>query len=110
MSKEITITAARLIRDVPAAELRVDDALIAVSTLMTSVVTARRDTDRVPATRSQATIRRLMKAQMALVDVSGDILRVHGELADIGRETAGYDLHECPSVAAAGGRAQSAAA
>lgn len=110
MSKEITIAAARLIRDVPAAEVRIDDALIAVSALMTSVVTARRDTDGVPATKSQATIRRLMKAQMALVDVSGDILRVHGDLADIGRETAGYDLHECPSIAEAGLGGRSVAA
>lgn len=110
MSKEITLVAARLIRDVPAAEFRIDDALIAVSSLMTSVVTARRDTDGVPATRGQATIRRLVKAQMALVDVSGDILRVHGELADIGRETAGYDLHECPSIAGAGIGARAAAA
>ena len=43
-----------------------------------------------------------MNAQVALVGVSGEILRVHGELADIGRETAGYDLHECPSIAAMG--------
>lgn len=110
MSQAITITAARLIRDVPAAEIRIDDALIAVSSLMTSVVTARRDTAGVPATRGQATIRRLMKAQMALVDVSGDILRVHGELADIGRETAGYDLHECPALGEAGTGARVAAA
>ena len=110
MSQEITITAARLIRDVPAAEVRIDDALIAVSSLMTSVVTARRDPNGVPATRGHATIRRLMKAQMALVDVSGDILRVHGELADIGRETAGYDLHECPSLGEAGTGARVAAA
>ena len=110
MSQALTITAARLIRDVPAAEVRIDDALIAVSSLMTSVVTARRDTNGVPATRGQATIRRLMKAQMALVDVSGDILRVHGELADIGRETAGYDLHECPSLGEAGTGARVAAA
>ncbi len=110
MSQAITITAARLIREVPAAEVRIDDALIAVSSLMTSVVTARRDTNGVPATRGHATIRRLMKAQMALVDVSGDILRVHGELADIGRETAGYDLHECPSLGEAGTGARVAAA
>jgi hypothetical protein len=43
-----------------------------------------------------------MKAQMALVDASGDILRVHGDLVEIGRETAGYDLHECPALAGAG--------
>ncbi len=110
MSKEMSIAAARLVRDVPTAEGRIDDALIAVSSLMTSVVTARRDTAGVPATRGLAAIRRLMKAQMALVDVSGDILRVHGELANIGRETAGYDLHECPTVAATADGARSAAA
>lgn len=110
MSNEITITAARLIRDVPAAEVRVDDALIAVSSLMASVVTARRNTAGVPAVKGQAAIRRLMKMQMALVDVSGDILRVHGELAEIGRETAGYDLHECPSIAEVGKGARAAAA
>ena len=98
MSQEITITEARLVRDVPAAEIRIDDALIAVSSLMASVVTARRDTASVPAMKGQTTIRRLLKAQSALVDVSGDILRVHGELADIGRETGGYDLHECPAL------------
>ena len=99
MSKEIPFTAARLARDVPAAEIRVDDALIAVSSLMTSVVIARRDTLGVPAAKGHATIRRLMKAQIALVGASGDILRVHGDLVDIGRATAGYDLHECPKTA-----------
>ncbi|KGB55993.1 hypothetical protein FG91_00877 [Sphingopyxis sp. LC81] len=110
MSNEITIAAARLARDVPAAEVRVDDALIAVSSLMTSVVTARRDIKGVPATKGHATLRLLLKAQSALVGVSGDILRVHGELADLGRETAGYDLHECPSIAEAGAGARASAA
>src|SRR3546814_18397625 len=72
-----------------------------MTSLMTSVVTERRDTIGVPATSGHATIRRLAKAQMALVDVSGDILRVHGDLVQIGRETAGYDLHECPAIAGA---------
>ena len=110
MPKEITFTAARLVRDVPAAEIRIDDALIAVSSLMASVVTARRDTIGLPATRGHATIQRLMKAQMALVDVSGDILRVHGDLVQIGRETAGYDLHECPAIAGAVSEPRPAAA
>jgi hypothetical protein len=99
MPKEIALTTARLARDVPAAEIRIDDALIAMSSLMTSVVTARRDTAGVPAIKGHAAIRRLMRAQMALVDVSGAMLRVHGDLAEIGRETAGYDLHECPKIA-----------
>ena len=101
MSKEIMATAARLQVDVPAAEARVDAALIALSNLMTSVVTARRDTAGLPPAKGHATIHRLAKAQLSLVDVSGDVLRVHGELVGIGRETAGYDLHqECPQQSA----------
>jgi len=92
---------ARLQNDVPAAERTIDDALIAVSSLMTSAVAARRDIGGVAPARSHATIRRIAKVQNALIDASGDVMRVHGELVDIGRETAGYDLHECPNVAGA---------
>ena len=99
MSSPITNTAARLQRDVPATEFRIDDALVAVSSLMTTIVIARRDIDSISAVAGQATIQRLAKAQLALVGVSGEVLRVHGELARIGTETAGYDLHECPEVA-----------
>ena len=101
MSELIPAITARLEREVPAAEHRIDDALVAVSSLLTSVVTARRDIKGVQPVKGQAAIHRLAKAQLALVDVSGDILRVHGELAEIGRETAGYDLHECPASASA---------
>lgn len=101
MSTSITTTAARLQRDVPATEFRIDDALVAVSSLMTTIVTARRDLESIPAVAGQATIQRLAKAQLALVGVSGEVLRVHGELARIGTETAGYDLHECPETPSA---------
>lgn len=45
---------------------------------------------------------RLAKAQLSLVGVANDMLRVHGELADIGREMGSYDLRECPSFTTAG--------
>lgn len=99
MSEHINLAAARLQHQVPATEARIDDAIIAASSLLASVVTARRDTAGVPAVKGQATIQRLAKVQMALVGASGEVLRVHGELADIARETSGLDLHECPSVA-----------
>ncbi len=102
MSENISFTAARLQRQVPAAETRIDDAMIAVSNLITSVVTARRDTPGVPLVKGQATITRLVRVQSALAGASGDVLRVHGELVDIARETGGLDLHECPSVARIG--------
>lgn len=108
MSDTINFTAARIYQQVPAAEARIDDAIIAASSLMTSVVTARRDTRGVPAIKAQSTIHRLAKLQTVLVGASGDVLRIHGELADIARETAGLDLHECPAIAGAGGGAMTA--
>ncbi len=97
MPTEVELIAARLQHDVPVAEARIDDALIALFSLATSVVTARRDTPGVPAAKGHAMIKRLAHAQMSLVEVSGEVLRVHGELVTLGRETAGYDLHqECP--------------
>lgn len=99
MSESINLTAARLQHQVPTAETRIDDAMIAVASLMASVVSARRDTAGVPPVKGQATIHRLAKVQLALVDASGDVLRVHGDLAEIAREAAGLDMHECPSVA-----------
>lgn len=98
MPDQYTTTTERLQHAVPAAEAQIDGALIAVSSLMTEVVTARRDIVGVPATMGHATIHRIARAQLALVGVSGDILRVHGELAEIGRERAGLDLHECPAA------------
>lgn len=98
MSQNIAAMAARLQRDVPHAEGSIDDALIAVTSLTASVVMARRATG-VPASTGQGTILRLVEAQMSLVKVSGNILRAHGELAEIAQETAGYDLRECPTSA-----------
>lgn len=99
MSHSMSLMAAHLQRDVPAAEAKVDDAIIALSSLMTSMVTARRETG-VSAKTGQATIIRLAKAQMSLVGVSNDVLRVHGDLIEIGieigKEMGSYDLRDCP--------------
>lgn len=99
MSSSISAMTARLEREVPDTELRIDDALVAMSSLMTTIVTARRDIPGVPTVEGQATIKLLANAQLALIGVSGDVLRVHGHLRRIGKETAGYDLHECPQFA-----------
>lgn len=99
MPDTILFAARKLQHQVPVAETRIDDALVAVSTLMTTIVAARRDTAPVQPARRQATIRRLARAQMALIDASGGVLRVHGDLAGMARETAGLDLHECPEMA-----------
>ncbi|HWT42156.1 MAG TPA: hypothetical protein VN034_03065 [Sphingopyxis sp.] len=99
MSDTIAFVARKLQQQVPFAETRIDDALIAVSSLMTTVVTARRDMGGAEPAREQGTILRLADAQRALIDASGGMLRVHGELSGIARERSGLDLHECPAVA-----------
>ena len=99
MPQSIPLMAARLQRDVPTAESKVDDAIIALSSLMTSMVTARRESG-APAKTGQAPILRLAKAQMSLVDVSSDVLRIHGDLLEIGKEMGSYDLRDCPSGSA----------
>lgn len=99
MSNSVQTITSRLEREVPEAEYRIDDALVAVSSLMTTLAAARRDIRGVPPARGHTTMKRLATAQLALVGVSGEVLRVHGELAEIGKETAGYDLHECPQFA-----------
>ena len=71
---------------------------------MSNLVTARLDTG-VPAATGQVAVRRLAKAQMALVEASGDVFGVHGELLKIGRECAVLDVHEtCPPAQASAGQ------
>lgn len=100
MSIDIKRATDQLSRDVPITEARIDEALISVSSLMSSLLQARLDTG-VPAVTGQVAIRQLAKAQMSLVDASSDVLRMHGELVKVGREYAGWDTHDnCPPAAA----------
>lgn len=95
MNMKIELAAARLSREVPATEACLDDALIQVSTLIKTVVEARRNTG-VAAATGQSTIARLAKAQMALLTASSDVLRAHKDLANLAEIHAGMDIHECP--------------
>jgi len=98
MSYQIKIASDQIKQDMPHTEVSIDQALISVSNLLATLVQARVDTG-VPAATGQIAVRRLAKAQMALVEASSDVLRVHGELQKVGREFAGMDLHEtCPAV------------
>lgn len=112
MSYQIKIASDQIKRDVPLTEASIDQALISVSNLMSTLVQARLDAG-VPAATGQVAVRRLAKAQMALVEASSDVLRVHGELNKVGQEFAGMDVHEtCPpaQAAAAQGKLHSVAA
>ncbi len=103
MSYQIKIASDQIMQDVPLTEASIDEALISVSNLMSTLIRARLDTG-VPAATGQGAVRRLAKAQMALVEASSDVLRVHGELLKVGREYAGMDVHEnCPPAQATAG-------
>jgi hypothetical protein len=93
MTMNLTVATARLVREVPAAEASLDDAMISVSSLMKSMIQARRDTGVAPST-GQATIARLARAQMSLVTATNDVLRVHNDLAKLAQVHAGLDVHE----------------
>src|SRR3546814_14435148 len=92
MHTEVEPIVTRLQQDVPAAEARIDDAMIALLSLTTSGVAARRDTAGVPAAKGHGMIQRTDKAQKARVDIRGEVFSVQGGLVRIGRETAGHDL------------------
>jgi hypothetical protein len=100
MTSKFELAAARISREVPATEACLDDALISMSSLIKTVVQARKDTG-VAASTGQGTIVRLAKAQMALLTASNDVLRAHKDLANLAQVHAGFDLHECPSATAA---------
>ena len=100
MTNMIDRNAALIAGEIPNTEARIDDALLAVSNLISTLVQARLETG-VPAATGQASLIRLAKAQMSLVSVSSDVLRVHGELLDINKEFGGLDVHECPKTAQA---------
>ena len=93
MTMNINVAVARISREVPMAEACLDDALISVSSLMKSMVQARRETGVAPST-GQTTIARLARAQMSLVTATNDMLRVHSDLAKLAQVHAGMDLHE----------------
>ncbi len=93
MSMNVNVAVARMSREVPNAENSIDEALISVSSLMLTMVQARKETGVPPAT-GQAAIARLAKAQLSLVAVSSDVLRVHGDLLKLAKEHSGMDIHE----------------
>lgn len=97
MSMTLNIAAARMSREVPEAEASLDQAMISISALMTTMLQARIDTG-VPASTGQAAIARLARAQRSLLTASNDMIRVHSDLSKIAQVHAGMDLHECPKA------------
>ncbi|WP_417621944.1 hypothetical protein [Parasphingorhabdus sp.] len=104
MSYQVRIASDQIKKEVPDTEASIDQALVSLSNLMATLVQARMDTG-VPTATGQVAVRRLAKAQMALVEASTDVLRAHGDLKKVGQEFAGMDVHEnCPPAQASVGK------
>ena len=92
MSNQIQNSTDNISNAIPMAETAIDEAMVSVAHLMASLVQARIDNN-VPAATGQASLMRLAKTQMSLIGVSGDVLRVHNEMLDIGKVYSLGDIH-----------------
>lgn len=94
MTMTISAAQARISRELIDAEKALNDALYRQSQLFTSMIAARRDV--IPGQfTGQDVLMRLNKSQQDLLASGGNLARVHGRLADIGREVAGT-ADDCP--------------
>lgn len=99
MTMTKTNAAARLAREVPTAERAIDEALLATNAVLQTMLTARAD-GTVPAHAGQLAMAKLIQSQKALVEASTDFMRVHQELANLGREMMVADYGDCPPPSA----------
>ncbi|MCP5386634.1 MAG: hypothetical protein H6916_07425 [Novosphingobium sp.] len=90
MSLDRTAATARIARQLKDAEQRIDDALLASSELMATLLRARASTSVVPHT-GQAALIRLAEAQRSIINGANDMFRVHDVMASIGREMGVFD-------------------
>ncbi|WP_271078266.1 hypothetical protein [Aurantiacibacter sp. MUD61] len=83
----------RIVRDLRAAEEALDNALLRQSSLLTTMVEARRETGSAPFLGQEALLR-LAKSQETLVSAGNDLARVHGNLLKVQADVVGYE--GCP--------------
>ena len=85
MRLDRNVAAVRIARQLKTAEKQADDALLALSDLMSTLLRARADIHGVPHT-GQAALMRLVQAQQSFISGSNDLFRVHDVMSSIGRE------------------------
>jgi hypothetical protein len=93
MHMTVPVARMRIARDITEAEKALDEALIRQSSLFTTMVSARRQTESDPFVGHEALLR-LAKSQQALLEAGGNLARVHGSLLDVQKEMGVGD--ECP--------------
>jgi hypothetical protein len=100
MSMTISSATARIGRQLPEAEVSLDNALLASTRLMETMLLAR-GAQGVASFTGQTALMRLAKSQRSLIESQNDMMRVHGELLGIGRELKAIsdDAGSCPKHA-----------
>lgn len=104
-SNAVTVHGLRITRDLHEAEAALDEALIRQANLLATMVRARREASVGPFTGQEALLR-LAASQKAMLDASGELARVHGKLADVGRELGSGYADDCPPAGSAGDAGQ----
>ncbi|WP_206240895.1 hypothetical protein [Novosphingobium terrae] len=99
MTMTISAATARLARQLPQAEQDIDQALMALTTLLNSMVAARSAEGVAPGTGEMA-IQHVGKAIEGLISASGEVAKAHGRLRKIHQETGLADIGDCPSGSA----------
>ena len=97
MSMTTDVAQLRITRDLHDAEAALDEALIRQAQLLTTLVSARRETGVAPFVGQEA-LMRLVKSQQSMLDAGGELARVHGRLNQIAVEHNGGN-DACPSTA-----------
>ena len=93
MSMTVPVAQLRIARDIRQAEDALNEALLRQSSLFTTMVSARRETETDPFVGHEALLR-LAKSQQALLDAGGNLARAHTSLLDVSRELGVGD--DCP--------------
>lgn len=93
MKMSFDVAQLRIVRELREAEDALDNALLRQSSLLTTMIEARRSTSSSPYTGQEALLR-LTKSQQTLVSAGNELARVHSNLLKVQHDVLGYE--ECP--------------
>ncbi|MFC0589695.1 hypothetical protein ACFFF7_09745 [Novosphingobium aquiterrae] len=95
MTFTVFTAAARLRREIPAAEAALDEAMLRTTEVIRTIVTARREAG-VPPHVGQDALLRLNKVQSSLLDAGSNIFRVHNQAISAAAIYCSADEPTCP--------------
>jgi hypothetical protein len=95
MSHKVAQFTRQIRSELPQAEADLDIALLSISTLLSTLVSARIETG-AHASTGQRAVAELVRAQQAMVEASGAIAKAHIVMRNVGREQGAHDIEDCP--------------